>query len=252
MRQYVLPSSYKGENFLTLEKKDSQYFIKVLRLKKGDKIIARGEDGKIYQLTLLDYDKTSCTLSSIPISSIEDGESTDSLPSFKGKYPKIHLFQCTCKGKKNDGIVRMATEMGVTSITLVQSKHCISKKDNKDNNRLETIIKEAKQQSGSPIPTTFGGVIKIQDLPKVWKDKLIFFHQTGLDNQKDLNTLLTNFPIDKPIGILIGPEGGLSDDECNILINSGFDPVLLKTNILRAETASICAISAIHTLLMEK
>jgi 16S rRNA (uracil1498-N3)-methyltransferase len=252
MRQYVLPSSYKGESLLTLEKKDSQYFIKVLRLKKGDKIIARDEEGKIYQLSLVDYDKTSCTLSSTPISSINEGESTDSLPSYTGQYPNIHLFQCTCKGKKNEGIVRMATEMGVASIALIQSNHCISKKDKKDNTRLEAIIKEAKQQSGSPIPTTFEGVINIGELPKIWKDKLIFFHQTGLDDQKDLKTLLLDFPIEKPIGILIGPEGGLSDDECQILIREGFDPVLLKTNILRAETAAICAISAVHTLLMEK
>jgi 16S rRNA (uracil1498-N3)-methyltransferase len=252
MRQYVLPSSYKGESILTLEKKDSQYFIKVLRLKKGDKIIARDEEGKIYQLILVDYDRTSCTLSSTPLSTVEDGKSTDTLPSFSGLYPKIHLFQCTCKGKKNDAIVRMATEMGVTSITLVQSNHCISKKDKKDNTRLEAIIKEAKQQSGSPIPTTFDGVIKIDELPKIWKDKLIFFHQTGLNNQKDLKTLLSDFPLDSPIGILIGPEGGLSDDECKMLIRNSFDPVLLKTNILRAETASICAISAIHTLLMER
>lgn len=252
MRQYVLPSSYEGESILTLEKKDSQYFIKVLRLKKDDKIIAIDKDGKIYQLTLVDYDKTSCTLTSTPLSTIEEGKSTDSLPSFTGQYPNIHLFQCTCKGKKNDTIIRMATEMGVAAITLVQSNHCISKKDKKDNTRLETIIKEAKQQSGSPIPTTFRGVIKIEELPKIWKHKLLFFHQTGLDNQKDLKTLLVDFPLKDPIGILIGPEGGLSDDECEMLIASGFDPVLLKTNILRAETASICAISAIHTLLMEK
>lgn len=252
MRQYVLPSSYNGESIFKLEKKDSQYFIKVLRLKIGDKIIARAVDGKIYQLTLVDYDNSSCSVSSHPIDSTDDGESTDSLPSYKGKYPDIHLFQCTCKGKKNEGIIRMATEMGVASITLIQSKYCISKKDKKDNQRLETIIKEARQQSGSPIATTFNGVMKIDQLPKTWNHKLIFFHQTGLDNQKDLKTILQDFNKDEPIGILIGSEGGLSDDECNMLIAKGFEPVLLKTNILRAETASICAISAVHTLLMEK
>ncbi len=252
MRQYVLPSSYDGESTLTLEKKDSQYFIKVLRLKVGDKIVAISNEGKTYQLTLIDFDKTSCTLSSIPLKSTEEGESTDSLPSFSGQYPNIHLFQCTCKGKKNDGIIRMATEMGVRSITLVQSKYCISKKDKKDNSRYETIIKEAKQQSGSPIPTTFNEVIKIEDLPKIWKDPLIFFHQSKVESQKDLKTLLKDFPIDRPIGILIGSEGGLSDAECDMLMRADFNPVLLKTNILRAETASICAISAVHTLLTER
>ncbi|MBK5201173.1 MAG: 16S rRNA (uracil(1498)-N(3))-methyltransferase [Spirochaetaceae bacterium] len=252
MRQYVLPPSYDGEALLNLEKKDSQYFIKVLRLKKGDKIIARDNKGKIYQLILIDNDNTSCSLSVAPIESVEEGESTDSLPSFSGKYPLIHLFQCTCKGKKNDGIIRMATEMGVQSITLVQSNFCVSKKDNKDNSRFKTIIKEAIQQSGSPIPTTFNDVIKLEELPNIWKHKLLFFHQSELKDQKSLYTLLMDFPLDEPIGLLIGSEGGLSKEECNLLINSGFDPVLLKTNILRAETASIAAISAIHTLLMEK
>lgn len=252
MRQYVLPSNYDGESLLNLNKKDSQYFIKVLRLKKGDKIIARDIKGNIYQLVLLDYDNTSCTLSSSPIDCLDEGESTDSMPSYSGKYPLIHLFQCTCKGKKNDGIIRMATEMGVQSISLVQSKFCISKKDKKDNTRFNTIIKEAIQQSGSPIVTTFNDVIKIEDIPKIWKHKLLFFHQSELSNQKDLKTLLKDFQIDQPIGILIGSEGGLSKEECTMLINNGYDPVLLKTNILRAETASIAAISAIHTLIMEK
>lgn len=252
MRQYVLPSTYAGESLLNLEKKDSQYFIKVLRLKKGDKIIARDNKGKIYQLILIDYDNSTCSLSVSPIDSIAEGESTDSLPSYSGKYPLIHLFQCTCKGKKNDGIIRMATEMGVQSITLVQSKFCVSKKDKKDNSRFNTIIKEAIQQSGSPIVTTFNDVIKIEELPNIWKHKLLFFHQSELDNQKSLHSLIENFPIDEPIGILIGSEGGLSKEECKLLINSGFEPVLLKTNILRAETASIAAISAIHTLLMER
>ena len=252
MRQYILPPTYDGEALLNLEKKDSQYFIKVLRLKKGDKIIARDNKGKIYQLILIDGDSDSCSLSVEPLDSIQDGESTDTLPSYSGKYPQIHLFQCTCKGKKNDGIVRMATEMGVQSITLVQSRYCVSKKDKKDNSRFNSIIKEAIQQSGSPVPTTFNDVIKIEQLPSIWKHKLLFFHQSELEEQKDLHTLLKNFPLDEPIGVLIGSEGGLSKDECNLLINSGFDPVLLKTNILRAETASIAAISAIHTLLMEK
>lgn len=252
MRQYVLPSFYKGEDVLTLSKKDSQYFIKVLRLKKGDKIIARDKEGKIYQLTLISFDKSSCTLNSFEIKDKKEGISTDSLPEYEGPYPSLHLFQSICKGKKNDTIIRMATEIGATSITLIQSQFCISKKDKSNLSRYENIIKEAIQQSGSPINTEFKGILDIKELPKIWKGPLFFFHQSGLKDQKSLKELVQDININTPIGILIGPEGGFSDKECDLLISSGFSPVLLKTNILRAETASICALSAIHTLLLEK
>lgn len=252
MRQYMLPSFYNGESTLTLDKKDSQYFIKVLRLKIDDKIIARDINGKLFQLTLIAYDKNSCTLSSSPLNNLKEGETTDSLPEYEGPYPKLHLFQASCKGKKNEGIIRMATEIGVKSITLVQSRYCISKKENSNTQRYENIIKEAIQQSGSPITTTFNGVVDIKTLMDSWKKPLVFFHQSKLEKQKSLNEIISQLSLDDDIGVLIGPEGGFSDEECSLLMEKGFEPVLLKTNILRAETAAICALSAIHTLFMEK
>ena len=252
MRQYVLPSTFNGEPQLKLKGKDSQYFIKVLRLKTGDKIFARDVQGSPYQLTLLSYDKHSCL---IEVNKLDKGESftsTDELPSFLGKYPKLHLYQCVCKGKKNDTIIKMATELGVHSITLIQSKFCIAKKDNSNTKRYETIIKEAIQQSGSPIITKFNKVVDFKNFIESLDFPLLFFHQTDLDNNNSLREKIKHLDLDTHIGILIGPEGGLSDEECDLLLEKGGIPVMLKTNILRAETAAIVGLSAIHTLMMER
>jgi len=55
------------------------------------------------------------------------------------------------------------------------------------------------------------------------------------------------------IGILIGPEGGFSDQERQFITeNDVFVPVSLGGNILRAETAGICATHTVVTLLNNK
>lgn len=251
MRQYVLPKYFQGESSLKLTKEDSLYFQKVLRLKIEDKIFARDLKGNPYQLIIKEYNKNYCICLVIKLKEGDSFESTDVLPSEKKEYPTIHLFQCVCKGKKNESIIRMATEIGVSSITLVQSKYCIAKKENSSSQRYEKIIKEAIQQSGSSIITNFQGVIPFKEFINKIDFPLFFFHQQDLDNRK-LSEKLTTLNANSELGILIGPEGGLSDKECDTLIEKGCIPVTLQTNILRAETASIVAISAIHSLLMEK
>ncbi|MGD1820326.1 MAG: RsmE family RNA methyltransferase [Pleomorphochaeta sp.] len=252
MRQYVLPKYFKGDSEFKLNKEDSQYFIKVLRLKKKDKIFSRDQNGVPYQLTIMSYDKNSCLCKVEKINEGDTFETTDTLPEINEERPKLNLFQCVCKGKKNESIIRMATEFGVESITLIQSKFCIAKKESSNNQRYEKIIKEAIQQSGSPVITKFNDVINFKDFIKNLDMPLFFFHQISLEENLTLKEKVNFIDPKKPIGILIGPEGGLSDEECSLLLEKKAIPVTLKTNILRAETASIVALSTIHTLLVEK
>lgn len=251
MRLYVLPTYFKGEEVFKLNKEDSNYFQKVLRLKIDDKILARDMNGNSYQLIIKKYDKNYCTCEVIKLNENDTFETIDDLPSQKKDYPRIHLFQCVCKGKKNESIIRMATEMGVSSISLIQSKYCIARKENSNTQRYEKIIKEAIQQSGSSIMTKFNGVLNFNTFIEEINYPLFFFHQQSLDNRK-LYEKVKHLNSKSELGILIGPEGGLSENECNILIEKDFIPVTLQTNILRSETAAIVAITAIHTLLMEK
>ncbi len=262
MRQYLLDSSFTGEQrTLVITDKENQYLTKVLRLKVGDRLLGRDRTGKSWLLELEQIGKNSCILSVSPIGEDQVEVATDDLPSYKGSYPRIFLYQCLCKGKKNETIVRQATEIGVEEITLVQSKFCVKDYSHKKNNslgpqkeRLESQIKEAIQQSGSPIPTHLSEeIIDLADIPKHWDNKglFIFFHQSTRSQQQSLPQLLSTIHPDTPIAILIGSEGGLSDDECTFLENSGFRPVMLKGNILRSETAAIYALSTIQVLLAE-
>ncbi len=263
MRQYLLDNSFTGEQTeLILTDKESQYLTKVLRLKVGENLLGRDRKGKTWLLKLEKIGKNNCVLSVCPFGKDEVKVSTDPLPSYKGSYPRIFLYQCLCKGKKNETIVRQATEIGVEEITFMQSKFCVKDHSNKKGNslgplkeRLEGQVKEAIQQSGSPVPTRLSQeVISLADIPRVWNNKgpFLFFHQSNRNEQQQtLPQLISQVTSDTPIAILIGSEGGLSDDECTFLEDSGFAPVMLKGNILRAETAAIYAISTIQVLLTE-
>lgn len=263
MRQYILPKTFKGESSLTLKGKESQYLSKVLRLKEGQHILGRGQDGKSYQLTIEKIEKQECRLSCMELKEDASVQTTDALPSYAGPYPNLTLMQCLCKGKKEDQIVRQATEIGVREIVLVQSRYCVpdlsSKSEKALGNRFERLdrqVKEALQQSGSPISTEMvPEVITLSEIPKWWNNRgpALFFHQSKRqETQKTLHDLVESLPMETPIALLVGPEGGFSEEECIFLEDAGFHPVLLRTNILRSETAGIYALSAIQTIMTEK
>lgn len=255
MRQFILPPSYGGEGELTIEGKESRYLTRVLRLKVGDQIIGRLGDGSTRTMTITSLSKERCTLVSVPST---HSVTSEELPAYNGPFANITLMQCVLKGRKEDDLVRQATEIGVSSIVLVQSRHSIPDAKEKGQSRIARLkakVREALQQSGSPIPTHLEEtIIALSDLPAWWAGRgtALFFHQSDRGQQHTLSSIARTLSIEEPVGVLIGPEGGFSDEECDLLTEGGFLPVLLKTNILRSETAAIYALSALQTLLNDR
>ena len=255
MRLFLLPASFDNASSLELTGKDYNYLIKALRLKKGQEIMGRDRDGGLWNLRIESISKTNCTLSAGRAKSLE--EKTDALPQMRPLKP-IVLYQCLPKGRKADEIIKKATEAGVQDIVLVRSRNCVADIEGKEESRLgryDAIVTEAVQQSGSVVPTKVHGVVELRDVPADFAargeglDHLgIVLHQTRLsEDQADLFTCLQGF--DGIVAIVVGPEGGLEEEECSLLLESGFKAVVLKTNILRCETASIYAIGAVQTIL---
>ena len=255
MRLFLLPASFDKGSSLELSGKDYNYLIKALRLKKGQEIMGRDRDGGLWNLRIESIGKTSCTISASPAEKLE--EKTDALPQMRPLEP-IVLYQCLPKGRKADEIIKKATEAGVQDIVLVRSKNCVADIGGKESSRLsryDAIVAEAIQQSGSVVPTKVHGVVDIRDVPGDFARRGeglehlgIVLHQTRLsENQDDLVSCLRNHT--GITAILVGPEGGMEEEECSLLMNAGFRAVILNTNILRCETASIYAIGAVQTIL---
>ncbi len=255
MRLFLLPQNYHGEPEIELSGKDFNYLTRALRLKQGQAIMGRDRQGNLWDLRIESIGKSSCILSAKSAKDAE--ERTDALPEARPLRP-IVLYQCLPKGRKADDIIKKATEAGVRDIVLVKSRNCVANLEGKELQRLgryDAMVAEAIQQSGSMVPTKVDGVIDLKDIPADFKTRCkdaeglgIVLHQSRIESQNnDLLHLAMGF--DGTVALVVGPEGGLEEEECQLLIDSGFKALLLKTNILRCETASIYAIGALQTIL---
>jgi len=237
-----MPETYNGESSLVLADNDYHYLVRVLRYKKGYEFSGRDLKGNLFDLKISDILDDRCILD------VKMSEKDYT------RLPEIVLYQCVCKGKKMDQIIRQATETGVSEIIPVVSDFSVSKIDTEKSAKIDRwnkIVREAVQQSGSRVNTKIGKSVTIDKLVEITGssgDLGLFFHQEVLDSGS-LHGYLNS--VSGKIYLVVGPEGGLSDRETEILFRKKFKSIYLKTNVLRAETAAVYGISAVQTILLE-
>ena len=238
MRLFLLDKSYDGSNLYNLKKRDIQYLEKVLRLKEGTVFTAKDSSENYYKATIL----SDGVLSLIPTTDIED-TLLDALSSYTGPFVPIDMYISILKGKKNETVVRALTEIGVRKITFISTRYTQeSDFSSHQKERLVIIEKEAVQQCGGKSP--------IQEAIKAAEGRKLILHQAQRGKTKSLNELFSEDKnLKKVVSCFIGPEGGFSDEECSFAEENDAIPVLLNTNILRAETSAVYTAAAIQAIL---
>ena len=256
MKQFLL-SKEQAESILRDKKgfrlsgKEYHYLIRVLRFVQDDSFTGVDSAGNTYSLKVKSVTKEHALVTGEPAATLEN--------EYECPWT-ISLFQCLPKGKKMDTVIRQTTEAGADKIIPVISEHSVSRPDEHSGSfkleRWEKIAVEATQQCGRPRPPEI-----LQPKPfmqyevELKKPNIgLFFHQEPLANS-GLHGYLSNIPnVNTPveIGIVIGPEGGLSDTEISRLNDWNYQPVYLGRRILRTETAPVYALGAIQTILLER
>ena len=163
--------------------------------------------------------------------------------------------------QKMDLIIRQSTECGVTKIIPVisdfSSKDFSYKKDDFERiTRWQRIVKEARQQSGSAINTQIENPMLLEEAISLWQENFknncgFVLYEANVAKKNIFSVLKENFNKIDRIGIVVGGEGGISENEILLLEKEGFNLVHFKTNILRAETASLYGIATIQTAFTE-
>jgi 16S rRNA (uracil1498-N3)-methyltransferase len=244
MRQFILPENFTGEKEFELIDGDYHYLCHVLRKKAGDNFPGFDKKGNNWQITIRKIDKERCYLSLVR----QKTEESSNI--------EITLVQCLPKGKKMDLIIRQAVESGVKRIIPVLSDFAVPKFENgkdieKKRQRWEKIAIEAMQQSGSSIIPEIKMPVKMDEIPHLWNNcgPGLFCHQLKIDNNSIHECLIENI---NQVYIIIGPEGGISEREVELLQKAGFKSIFLGEKILRTETAALYATAAINVILLEK
>ena len=148
----------------------------------------------------------------------------------------IYLFWSLLKRENNEYIIQKCTELGVSNFIPILSERTIKKEFNHE--RGKKIIVEASEQCGRGNVPDLREPIHLQKAIDDYKDKimLLFCHQGG-NKLPELDSDV------KKIGIIIGPEGGWSEDEQKMFGQYQLDSMDLGGFTLRAETAAIVASS---------
>jgi 16S rRNA (uracil1498-N3)-methyltransferase len=158
----------------------------------------------------------------------------------KENMKELWLAFSPIKSNYQNFMIQKATELGVTKFLPIIFDRTVVRKIN--NERLEKIVIEASEQSNRLNIPSIEEVQNIKSFLKLNSMNLIFTDLNS-DNKKIDKSKLT----DKPICIIIGPEGDFSEAEREeILSFKGVQPLKINENILRSETAVISAISIIN------
>jgi 16S rRNA (uracil1498-N3)-methyltransferase len=219
----------------------------VLRLREGDTLPAADADGGHYHMTIRRAGRDGCEVDVVPASG------PGAAPDLPGG-PRVTLLQCLPKGRKIDLIVRQATETGVARIIPLVSAHTIVRPGEDDGRsaRLSRVAREAVQQSGVsrlPLIEEPRELSALADAAEGWGTALVFVERRG-GAAEPLHRLLADGPAE--VSVLIGPEGGLAEEELALLSRAGFHRVHLETGVLRVETAATFALGAVMTILQER
>jgi len=157
---------------------------------------------------------------------------------------KIHLGQGISRGDRMDFAIQKAVELGVTEITPLFTERCGVKLDGerltKRNEQWQKIAISACEQSGrSVVPVVHPAIPLQQWLMQQTKELQLTLHPWATDTIKTLPPSLN-------VRLVIGPEGGFSEQEMTQTSAAGFIGIQLGPRVLRTETAALTAISALQ------
>lgn len=161
---------------------------------------------------------------------------------------RITLVQGISRGERMDWALQKATELGVHAIAPVLTARSVVRLDEKQAAKKQEhwrgIVIGACEQSGrTRIPSVAAPITLRAYLTGVKKEGLrLVLSPSAPGSLAGLASLPTK------VELLIGPEGGLDDDELTAARNAGFTPVRLGPRVLRTETAAVVALSVLQGL----
>lgn len=223
---------------LEIEEDQARYVGRVLRLRPKDKLTLFNGQGGEYPAIIQSFTRKGLR---VAIGARVEHDTNSNL--------SIHLLQGISRGDRMDTVAQKATELGVARITpLITTYSVVKMPKDRAKKRLQRwrgILTNACEQCGR-------NTLPIIDEPISFADWLSNNeHPTGerLILNPNAPAPLSSVPdISRNVTVLIGPEGGFSDNETELAVARQFTNVRLGPRILRTETAALAMLAALQTL----
>ena len=242
MHRFFISPSCIERNAVYFPMEVSRQIATVLHLKAGQKVIALDNSGSEYEVEL-----------EIVAPRTTEGRVLASRPAQSEPRTRLELYLGLTQREKFEWMLQKCTEVGaagftplITSRSLVQSAEEAHSKQE----RWQRILQEAAEQSGR-------GVLPLLRPALRWEEALAQLRVRGLPGlvawegetalriPQALAQIRQAGASSLPLGVFIGPEGGLSEAEVALARDSGVLPVTLGRRVLRMETAAVVAAAII-------
>tara|TARA_B110000003_G_C16557300_1_gene498973 strand:+ start:400 stop:1089 length:690 start_codon:yes stop_codon:yes gene_type:complete len=218
----------KRDKLITINQTDSKHITKSFRKNTGDLIKITNGNGCICDGEIIEKGKNI----KVRIKKIYNYE--------REKF-SIHVALSPLKNTSRfEWFIEKATELGINQITPIISDYSEKKKVNVE--RLERIIISSMKQSNQSFKPILNDIEEYKTFIINNEEEMI------MANLKTTNRLEKQILESKNICLLIGPEGGFSDNEIEYGVKNNIKEISLGNNRLRSETAAIYAISAIKAI----
>ncbi|MBE0584943.1 MAG: 16S rRNA (uracil(1498)-N(3))-methyltransferase [Desulfofustis sp.] len=242
MRRFFIEPVADLDNPVLLGREEAHHCLRVLRLKHGDTVELLDGIGGLYRGSIELLGRGVA----IRLQTIIQEEPEPSCP--------VWLFQGDLKGKKMDELVQRCTELGVTRFLPFTSSRSQGRLESerwaRKQQRWQDLVRAACKQSRRlrimvteqerPMAERLAEELPVSAL------KLLFWEEERNCRLADLDW---QAGCPAACGLMMGPEGGFSEDEVNLARRHGWTIVGLGSHILRAETATVAAIAIVRHLL---
>lgn len=236
IHRFFVPSSHIKQGKIGIWGEEAYHLIKILRAKPGLEIRIFNENETEFLCRVIRVKKHEATVEII------EKIDTPVEPNIK-----INIAQALVKPAKFDIIIQKCTELGAASFHPVISEHSSSRpgQPEKQLKRWDRIALEAAKQSERRRIPVVHNILTLDEFIKAGqKGMLLYLDARTGEDPKILFRQMQEKEMPNEFTVVIGPEGGFSDEEKASLQSAGFLSVNLGPRILRAETAG-AAITAI-------
>ncbi|MEO7032360.1 MAG: RsmE family RNA methyltransferase [Polyangiaceae bacterium] len=221
----------------TLDAKTARYLVDVLRLRAGDVFLAFDSGAQVEADATLGQGN-GCVIGELRAAT-------------RARATGIVLVQALGKGDKTEQVVRSATALGVAEVHLVESARSVARAGERSDAkraRLESIALDAARQCGrGDVPKIVGPHALRREFAE-WREvtalKLCLVPRAA----RSLRSLTETWRVGSPIALLVGPEGGLDEEELAAAEAAGFVAVSFGELVLRTEVAGVAALGALLLL----
>ena len=222
-----------ADSEIVLEGKAAHYLSRVLRLSENTEVVLFNGDGFDYRCTLIEFSRGRVRARVV-----------EQLPNESESPLRVTLTQAMSRGDRMDYSLQKATELGVNAVQLLTTERVELKlSGNRLQKRMahwEGVIESACEQCGRATMPELRSPVPLAQWIEVPGRKLVL----DAGGAQSLSQLKLSSEVD----FAVGPEGGFSESEIDLMKSAGVQPVHMGPRILRTETAGPAAIAIMQAM----